>query len=181
MIVGSNLPRILQWILGILRNSRDSPNLGFDSYWISRTWVLIYSAVLFLPLSFFKKISDYKFNSFLSVAGLMALAVLLVFRALYDRDSHPAPQGSFEVENIKVSGDTLAVENGQMFSDLKQAFGGISFLFICHDLSFGVFLALEKSNRRRWSRVVSSMLFLTNAFFILTGLGGICENPLKSH
>ena len=67
---------------------------------------MIYTSALFLPISFFKKISDYKINSFLSVATLMALGIMLSVRAFVDRDSYPAPEGSYD---FKVNGNTIAV------------------------------------------------------------------------
>ena len=45
-------------------------------------YVLMYCALLFWPLSFFKNISSYAFNSFLSIVGLVGVAVIIAIKSV---------------------------------------------------------------------------------------------------
>ncbi len=53
-----------------------------------------------------------------------------------------------------------------------QALGGLSFLYVCHDLSFSVFEDYKGVTRRRWSRVVGVTLALTVTCWALAGVSG---------
>jgi sodium-coupled neutral amino acid transporter 11 len=74
-----------------------------------------------------------------------------------------------EAEHIPINPTALSFNFS--FSSL-QALGGVSFVFVCHDLSFPVFEAYKGANRRKWRRVLFVTLLITTALFFMCGYAG---------
>ncbi len=65
---------------------------------LSRDYVLMWACLLFTPLAFFKSIADYAFMSFLSIACLFGLTMVIFFKAVL-LETAPLPF------NLKVGAD----------------------------------------------------------------------------
>lgn len=59
-----------------------------------------------------------------------------------------------------------------LFSPHAQAIGGVSFLYVCHDLSFSVFEDYKGVTRRRWTRVIYTAMLLSLIPWMITGVSG---------
>ncbi|PRP85605.1 hypothetical protein PROFUN_06394 [Planoprotostelium fungivorum] len=82
-----------------------------------RHYVLLVCCLVFLPLSFAQNISKFKINPFVSISSILGLVVVLFVQDLYRNHVNP--------------------------TDFIAAFGGLSYLFVCHELSFNVVGSLK--------------------------------------
>eukprot|EP01098_Paradermamoeba_levis_P001591 TRINITY_DN11867_c0_g1_i1.p1 TRINITY_DN11867_c0_g1~~TRINITY_DN11867_c0_g1_i1.p1 ORF type:complete len:455 (-),score=65.08 TRINITY_DN11867_c0_g1_i1:47-1411(-) len=143
LMVGTNVPNLLSAFFG-------------ESKWFSRHYVLIFACFLFLPIAFFRKISEYAFTSFLSVVLLLVLTLVLFIRVIFEStppaDKHTA---------FHWVGD-----------DFLPAIGGLSYLFVCHDMSFSVFESYHGSTRAKWNRVVLTNMLSTVIVFTILAYSG---------
>lgn len=145
IILGRNLPSLLSHFFG-------------PSRWFDRQLVLLFSVLIAGPLAFFKNISDYTWNSFLSTVALGGFGIILFIRCLMDRN--PPTEGAVL--------DTIQLNS----LDLYSAIGGVSYLFVCHDLSFSVFNEFKGVNRKRWRGVAASAMIFVELFFLMTAFSG---------
>lgn len=129
-----------------------------NSRWFQRQWVLLYAVLGAGPLAFFKNISDFTWNSFLCTLTLGGFSILLFIRCVVDRVPPPDP----------------SYVNGVDFASLNlySAIGGVSYLFVCHDLSFSVFGEFKGANRSRWRGVAASAMIFVELFFLFTAFSG---------
>jgi len=146
LIVGTNLPSVLRAFTGL------------DIVIFRREYILIISGCVFLPLAFFKNISNYAINSFLSIMSLIALEFIVLYKAIAGGGN----SGNIPAGALNIFG------NGQFLS----ALGGTSFLFVCHDIQFSVFSSFENATRKRWSIVVYLTMVLTIVTFLFLGYTG---------
>lgn len=96
-----------------------------SSVWLSRDYILLYACAIFLPFCFLKHIANLAFLSFVTVACLLVLTGLVLAKAIIVRPALTIANKSFF---------------GPSALELFSAFGGLSFMFVCHDISFQVCL-----------------------------------------
>jgi len=132
--------------------------VGYDSPYFSREYTLIFSCLLFLPLTFTDNIAHYRFNSFISVLLAVSMSFILFFDCILNRSQFPMPEN--------------ALDNQVNFLDFTAAFGGMSFVYVCHDVSFNVVVSMKNPTKRRWTGVVSFSMLLTVFCLTLIGYSG---------
>jgi len=146
LIISTNIPSVLQHFT------------GSNSVFISRQWVLMYICLCFLPFSFFKNITSYTINSVLSLLSVWILSGIVFIKLIYleAHDHEKLGRGLFEpIGKAPLS-----------------ALGGVSYLYVCHDLSFSVFEDYKGVTRNKWSRVILTAIGLTLIPWFLTGISG---------
>ncbi|KAL0481116.1 hypothetical protein AKO1_012889 [Acrasis kona] len=116
---------------------------GHQAHHISRTAVLIYLTILFAPFAFMRELSS--------------IALVLLLQAITHCPFNP-PQG-----------DSFALI--RPLSALSSL-GGISYTFVCHDLSFNVFDNLKKSTRAKYYGIVVISVLMSAATVTVTGICG---------
>jgi len=146
LIISSNLTRVLTSFTGI------------ESIFFSKSYLLLFIGIGVLPIAFFKNISNYALNSFLSILSILAVTGILLVRALLRYGSLPTvPENSFPIVG----------PHNQI-----SAMGGIVFLFVCQDISFSVFGQYREPTRKRWGGVIVITLIMTYFSFIILGYSG---------
>jgi len=145
LMMGTNIPNILRAFT------------GSHTIWFSRTYVLTISCAVFLPLSFFKRISSYTINSILSISFLIVLAFMLLYRCIADHHKYPMPENALSF---------------QINLNFLSALGGVSYVFVCHDLSFSVFTGFKGATRKSWYRVTAITMALTVTILLVIGFAG---------
>jgi len=146
LIISSNLTRVLTSFTGI------------ETIYFSKDYLLLFIGAAVLPLAFFKNISNYAINSFLSILSILGVTGILFVRVIMRYGSLPTvPPDSFPI---------LGHE--------KQisAIGGMVFLFVCQDISFSVFGQYHEPTRKRWGSVIVGTLIMTYFSFVTLGYSG---------
>jgi amino acid permease len=151
-ILGTILPTLLR-LVGKHFLTKET----MDVY-LSPQWTLMYCCLLFLPLSFFKKLTSYTINSVLSIVSVWIVAGTVIFKFIqaYAVNHQPFPPHVFEPIG---PAPVLAI-------------GGICLGLVCHDLAFSVFEEYKNVNRRRWRRVIGTTMALTSVCWLIAGLPG---------
>ena len=119
-------------VLGIMLPSLfDTLIPGHSNFFFSRQMCILYSVVAFSPIAYFKSIKYFAFSSFITQFSMIAIVILIVLRGIarYPGSYIEQPaSGAFEIINKNV----------------LSTLGGYAFIFVCHDLSFSIFEAIEK-------------------------------------
>jgi len=144
LILATNVPQLLQ-------------NWFHASQFLQREWILVFSTAIILPFAFFKQLSSFRILSCLSCLSVLGMTCILTYLCVADREEYPIPKQALEFQ-----------VNFRTFS----AIGGLSYLFVCHDLSFNVSLDFEDATKKRWRSVVNVTMVLTIIVFMLTGYSG---------
>eukprot|EP01117_Protostelium_nocturnum_P018327 TRINITY_DN7646_c0_g1_i2.p1 TRINITY_DN7646_c0_g1~~TRINITY_DN7646_c0_g1_i2.p1 ORF type:complete len:301 (+),score=61.55 TRINITY_DN7646_c0_g1_i2:163-1065(+) len=134
----------------------DHPNLT------NKYYVLLVCCAFFLPLSFAQNLSKYQINSFLATISVVGLGIVSTLQATAFRSRYP--------EASKVPEDLM--DNATTLPKFLAAFGGLSYMFVCHDLSFNVFTSLKNPTRKRWGLVTVVVMLMTVGTFFLIGFSG---------
>jgi sodium-coupled neutral amino acid transporter 11 len=144
LMFGEVVPELLLYIYG-------EPHIL-----ISRTAVLIYLTIFLLPIACLKDLGSFAIISFISVASVLAITVIVFYKALLGRAFNPPLPDDWKF----------------IHPEALSALGGFSYLFVCHDLSFNVFGGLRKSTRPRYYTVVFVTMILTVLCVGTMGLSG---------
>lgn len=131
--------------------------MGYHSF-LERHWIIFYCVILTVPFSFFKNISDFTFIAFISQTSLWLVVIIICIRCIY---VHTPPPSS-EILH------TFPYDTFRFYSSL----GGVSFLFVCHDLSFSVFNEFRNATRVRWRGLVLAAMILSEISFLGAGVSG---------
>jgi sodium-coupled neutral amino acid transporter 11 len=126
-----------------------------NNFLTSRTAVLIYVTLILSPFAFMRTLSSFAIISFLSVAGVLSIALIVFYKALIGNSFNPPLPSDWKI----------------IHPQALSALGGLSYLFVCHDLSFNVFDDLRHSTKKRYYTVVIISMLLTA---LTTGTVGIC-------
>ncbi|PRP72803.1 hypothetical protein PROFUN_07703 [Planoprotostelium fungivorum] len=125
-----------------------------------RHYVLLVCCLVFLPLSFAQNISKFKINSFLSIASILGLVIVLFVQVTFVRERYdPQPPEDLYRNHVNPT-------------DFMAAFGGLSYLFVCHDLSFNVFGSLRDATRSKWYNVNGIVMIMTVITFAVQSYSG---------
>ncbi len=93
---------------------------GQNHLLIGREAVLIYLTIFLLPIASMRELSDFAIVSFISVASVLIIALMLAHAAFVGNAFDPLPP------------DAWAFAKPEALS----ALGGLSFIFVCHDLRY---------------------------------------------
>jgi len=145
-------------ILGAYVPSVFDTLIGGNQWWFTRRWTLVFCVLLFLPFSFFKNISNYRVNSFLAMLSIVLLSLVFLVYAIIAHSQYPIQENSLIQHMPNLS--------------LLSSLGGLSYLFVCHDLSFNVFMSFKNASRARWALVTYWTMFLSFTVFLITGVTG---------
>ncbi|PRP81903.1 hypothetical protein PROFUN_10611 [Planoprotostelium fungivorum] len=155
-LVGSLI--ILGDIIPRLYNAFGGPPSSFARH----NWILIYCSSLLLPMNFAQKISNLTFNSFVSMVSIVGVVIVVFISSLIDKSwTNPLSQ-------------PILHNRTDVFS-FFSAFGGLSYSFVCHDISFNVFSSMKNNTTKRWRIVIVCVLVLTVLSFFLIGYGGFIQ------
>eukprot|EP01112_Ceratiomyxa_fruticulosa_P016656 TRINITY_DN506_c0_g3_i1.p1 TRINITY_DN506_c0_g3~~TRINITY_DN506_c0_g3_i1.p1 ORF type:complete len:429 (+),score=53.62 TRINITY_DN506_c0_g3_i1:216-1502(+) len=125
---------------------------------LQRQWVLVWACIMFLPISFFRNIANYSITSLVSFTSIFLITGLIVFR-LIDKTT-----GDYVPPPI----DALQFIRPSVFS----ALGGISYIYVCHDLSFSVIDSLSNPTPPRYYKIVHVTMSITVLLTVLIGVAG---------
>jgi sodium-coupled neutral amino acid transporter 11 len=125
-------------------------------FFTNRTMILIYITLLLLPVVFKKELGEFAFFSFLCISSVIGISILLFILAVEGTQYEPPPEDIFKFANSRA------------FS----ALGGLSFIFMCHDLSFNVFMGLKTPTPIRYFAVLLSSMLLVIMICTTMGLSG---------
>lgn len=129
---------------------------GEEHFLISRTAVLIYLTICMLPIAFLRDLGDFAIISFISVSCVLFIAFIVFYKALAGEKFNPPLPSDWDL-----------VHPGAL-----SALGGMSYIFVCHDLSFNVFTGLKKSNKVRYYSVVILTMIITIVTCVTIGVCG---------
>jgi len=127
----------------------DVPNM-----FISRTAILIYLTVFLIPVAMMKNLSSFAFTSFISVSSVLIITGMIIFELALGRRFVPYPNDAFYFAH----------------DQYLSALGGLSFIFVCHDIVFHVFGDMKRPTRRRFYTVVFIVVGLTISTIFAIGI-----------
>lgn len=145
-MLGQSIPDLLRFYLG-------------NHWFCNRGIVILFLGVAHLPLTFFRNLSSFAIGSFITVGTVIFITFMVLFTA---------------VTKIGIPDDIPRPDNAFTFAHLQflSALGGMSYTFVCHDLSFAVFNELQNPTRKRYYFVVNTTMVLTVFVVSTIGLGG---------
>jgi sodium-coupled neutral amino acid transporter 11 len=168
-------------------------NLG-QNMWVTRVTLISLALGAVLPLALLKDMSKLSKTSFLSLASVVV--ILLVVFTRFVTGPCPGNAGSCDVPQPGVTSslpgvpasppsDTILWVVGSKF---LPAVGVIAFAFICHHACFIVFNTLRDNTEERWARTVhltlgtaSSVMVLLSIFAFLTFRGVMSGSFLTNY
>jgi sodium-coupled neutral amino acid transporter 11 len=122
----------------------------------SRTMILIYITLLLLPVVFKKELGEFAIFSFLCISSVIGIAISLFVLAVQGTHYDPPPSDPYRFAHSRA----------------LSALGGLSFIFMCHDLSFNVFGGLRDPTPRRYFTVVVCSMSLVIGICAVMGISG---------
>jgi sodium-coupled neutral amino acid transporter 11 len=122
----------------------------------SRTMILIYITLILLPVVFKKELGEFAIFSFLCISSIIGIAISLTVVAAQGVHYEPPPPNPYQFANSRA----------------LSALGGLSFIFMCHDLSFNVFGGLKDPIPRRYYTVVFFSMLLVLCTCGMMGVSG---------
>eukprot|EP00013_Stygamoeba_regulata_P005256 CAMPEP_0177630002 /NCGR_PEP_ID=MMETSP0447-20121125/976_1 /TAXON_ID=0 /ORGANISM="Stygamoeba regulata, Strain BSH-02190019" /LENGTH=306 /DNA_ID=CAMNT_0019131375 /DNA_START=336 /DNA_END=1256 /DNA_ORIENTATION=- len=151
MLLGTNLPRIMQHFTG----------LDDNNFWISRNTLIVAACVVVLPIAFFKNLSKYAITSVICLSMLFTVVFVLF---------------GFFCANTFDKGlpDNAATGFG---GDMFYSLGGISYLYVCQDVSIEVAAELKKPTRNRWRVLCAVVCAMSCLSFLFIGIVGYLYVP----
>ncbi|KAL9645924.1 hypothetical protein ABK040_001033 [Willaertia magna] len=160
LLFGGVLPDLLFYLFNtyfgnlFLNNNLTLNNL--INLLISRNATLIYLTIILLPIASMKNLANFAIASFLSVSAMLVITILFIIEKVMGRRKVPIPN------------DAMSFIHPQFMS----AFGGLSFIFVCHDISFHVFTEMKNPTRLRYYLVIIIVVFLTMTTIFAIGITG---------
>jgi sodium-coupled neutral amino acid transporter 11 len=143
-------------MLGDLMTSIIQQQFGIYHFLLGRTAIMCYLTAFMLPINFRKQLTNFALTSLISFATLFIIGILVMYRALINRAQVP-----------NLTSNIVMVSSDAIF-----ALGGLSYTFVCHDLSFNVFCELRRATKQRYYSVVYITIGLTIIVLFLIGVGG---------
>lgn len=131
----------------------------------TKTYLILFGCIVFLPISTLKDIAKFSFFSFFSVSCVFIISGLIFFRVIFKKT------GDFDIPGKGAdTGDIhpFAFAHHTLFS----ALGGLAYIFVCHDLSFNVIGSLRRPSTLRYRKVVAATMLGTVATCFLIGVSG---------
>lgn len=142
MVIGSAVPALLSAAFG-------------EHFLFHRQFVLLYAFCVILPVTFLRDISSYTWTSAVYVVCFLVTVAMCWFLAIqYNVTNHF--KGFHKLTAIS-------------FPGLISATGSISYVFVCHDMSFSIAASMYKPTPTKWL-IVCRACMLCNIFLTL-GLG----------
>lgn len=130
-----------------------------DFFLIDRRWVIVIAVALFSPFTFFRNVTHFKFNSILSLLCLVSVVLIVLVMAFVEGNALPFdPWYNILIPPLSI--------------DIMGGIAGISFLFVCHDMSFSVYDEIHNPTRRRSSLVIQITMVFTVLCFSAIAYGG---------
>jgi sodium-coupled neutral amino acid transporter 11 len=123
---------------------------------ISRTAILIYLTLLFLPFAFMKELSSFSIISFLTVLSVLSIAVIIFYESLVSGAFNPPLPDAYAF----------------VHPEALSALGRLSYIFVCHDLSFNVFGSLKRSSKKKYYSIVVICISITVTTVSTLGICG---------
>ncbi|KAF0984825.1 hypothetical protein FDP41_000724 [Naegleria fowleri] len=128
--------------------------IGYESIFTSRYAILIYVTIILLPIASMKQMSSFKYASMISVSSMIIIAFLIMYECALGR------------RTVMYSDTAFNFVRPQYLS----AMGSLSFVFVCHDISFEIIGSLKDNTKKRYMMVVFFMLCLAVTTLFLMGI-----------
>ncbi|KAL9644882.1 hypothetical protein ABK040_005362 [Willaertia magna] len=128
---------------------------GGTNMWTGRNAVLIYLTFLLIPIATMKDLGSFAFTSFVAVGCVMLVACVVAYEFIFGKRYIPHSSNAFAF----------------IHPQILSALGTLSYIYVCHDLSFHVFTGLRRATRARYYTVVIITVTLT---VITAATMGIC-------
>ncbi|KAG2383090.1 hypothetical protein C9374_004427 [Naegleria lovaniensis] len=128
--------------------------IGYESIFTNRYAILIYVTIILLPIASMKQMSSFKYASMISVSSMIIIALLITYECILGRRTVMRSDTAFNF----------------IRPQYLSAMGSLSFVFVCHDISFEIIGSLKNSTKKRYMMVVFFMLTMAITTLFLMGI-----------
>merc|ERR1711959_633412 len=109
-----------------------------------------------LPLSLFRDMSSLSSTSCLSISADVIIVIIVCVKSLIHDSNDYVAQSSTKFAHPK--GHSLGEPWDFSHSAYMEAFGAMSFAFVCHHSSFLVYSSLRRRTAARWNTVTHASI-----------------------